>query len=131
MGGYVARLTPILHPETRPFLRDIITLATPHANPLYAWDETVYTVHQRLLQEEQQHEQQQQNRNENEILIVSLSGGLRDEMIAPLSCDASLRRTSISVRLLLVYVCLPFQGYFLVGSFHLRHFSYRFLWYRP
>jgi PGAP1-like protein len=93
MGGYVARLTPILHPETRPFLRDIITLATPHANPLYAWDETVYSVHQRLLQEQQQ----QQKKIENETLIVSLSGGLRDEMIAPLACDASLQPTSISV----------------------------------
>jgi uncharacterized alpha/beta hydrolase family protein len=89
MGGYVARLTPILHPSTQPFLHNIITLATPHSNPLYGLDESVYELHQKLLlstERPQAHQAQAQPQGDNNTLIVSISGGLRDEMIAPSAC---------------------------------------------
>lgn len=75
MGGLVARLTPIVHPETTHLLRNIITLATPHSNPLYAFDKSIHEVHQRI-----------QNEQKQETLVVSFSGGLKDEMIEPSSC---------------------------------------------
>lgn len=83
----MARLTPILHPSTQPFLHNIITLATPHSNPLYGFDESIYELHQKLLTE--QHD---------DTLIVSISGGLRDEMIAPSACHANHAVSSFTVR---------------------------------
>jgi hypothetical protein len=96
MGGYVARLTPILHPSTQPFLHNIITLATPHSNPLYAFDESIYELHQTLLTEQQ-----------DDTLIVSISGGLRDEMIAPSACHANHAVSSFTVRFLVAGVIHP------------------------
>jgi pimeloyl-ACP methyl ester carboxylesterase len=88
MGGYVARLTPIRHPQTQPLLHSIITLATPHSNPLNAYEKSVHEVHQRIQEEQQK-----------DTLIVSISGGLRDEMIEPSSCYANnLPGASLSVR---------------------------------
>jgi pimeloyl-ACP methyl ester carboxylesterase len=89
MGGYVARLTPIRHPSIAVLVPSIITLATPHHNPLYAFDKSVHDVHQQI---------QQQTRN-NSTLIVSISGGVRDEMIAPSACNAANQNAaSFSVR---------------------------------
>eukprot|EP00980_Cylindrotheca_fusiformis_P008065 scaffold1717_cov117-Cylindrotheca_fusiformis.AAC.16 len=75
MGGLVARLAPIQYPATAQLLKNIITLATPHSNPLYAFDKTIQTIHQRI-----------QNGQSNETLVISFSGGLKDEMIKPSSC---------------------------------------------
>jgi pimeloyl-ACP methyl ester carboxylesterase len=52
MGGYVARLTPIRHPHVQRYLPNIVTLATPHDNPLYAFDESIHRVHQSLFKEQ-------------------------------------------------------------------------------
>ena len=73
----MARLTPIRHPETHPVLHSIVTLATPHSNPLYAFEKSVRNIHQQIQQE--QH---------NDTFIVSVSGGMRDEMIESGACHA-------------------------------------------
>ena len=93
MGGYVARLTPLRHPQTHPLLRNIITLATPHSNPLYAFDESVHEVHQTI-----------QNEQHNDTLIISISGGLRDEMIEPSACYADHQGVSLSVGTALKFI---------------------------
>lgn len=74
MGGYVARMTFHFYPHLRPYLQNMITLATPHGNPLYAMDGSVHEFHQYLLQDD------------DHPLIVSISGGLRDDMILPSAC---------------------------------------------
>jgi hypothetical protein len=79
MGGYVARLSLARHPHLQSLIENIVTLATPHANPLYAFDESIHVVHQRI--------QAPSRMDEHRSLWVSLSGGLRDEMIAPAACD--------------------------------------------
>jgi hypothetical protein len=84
MGGYVARLTPIRHPHTSLLVSNIITLATPHSNPLYAFDKSVHDVHQQLLQTEQNN-----NNITSNTLLVTISGGLRDEMIEPAVCQVN------------------------------------------
>jgi hypothetical protein len=81
-GSYVARLTPIRHPHTSQLVSNIITLATPHSNPLYAFDKSVHDVHQQLLQTVQ-------NNNISTTLLVTISGGLRDEMIEPAVCQVN------------------------------------------
>lgn len=80
MGGYVARLTIARYPQLQSLLENIVTLATPHSNPLYAFDATVHRIHQQIIQTLDAQEKGQS-------LWVSLSGGLRDEMIAPLACE--------------------------------------------
>jgi hypothetical protein len=90
MGGYVARLTPILHPSTVPYLHNTITLAMPHSNPVFAFDESVYELHQKLVTEQQ-----------DDPLIVSFSGGLRDEMIAPSVCHANHAVSFFTVRFII------------------------------
>ena len=79
MGGYVARMSLARHPQLQSMIENIVTLATPHANPLYAFDESIHAVHQRI----QSHDLKEEQRT----LWVSLSGGLRDEMIAPVACE--------------------------------------------
>ena len=87
MGGYVARLTPIRHPQTRSFLKNIITLATPHKNPIYGFEKSVKKVHQ-LIEE----------KHTNDVVVVSISGGLKDELIAP-STATCHHQYSLSVRI--------------------------------
>jgi len=80
MGGYVARLTVKRYPHLQSILKNIITLATPHSNPLYAFDGSIHTLHTKGLI-------QHMNETVQQSLWVSLSGGLRDEMIAPMACE--------------------------------------------
>lgn len=74
MGGYVASKVLLEHPELN--VDNLITLATPHSNPLYAFDRSVskFTT---LLRKD----------FAAKPLIVSISGGLRDEMIDPSVCQ--------------------------------------------
>lgn len=74
MGGIVARLVPILHPESSQLVRDIVTLASPHSNPIYAFDYSIREVYDKLERD-----------SAKNTLVVSISAGLRDEMILPSS----------------------------------------------
>jgi hypothetical protein len=93
MGGIVARLTPIRHPATALLLPNIVTLATPHANPLYAFDQSVQDVYQQIIR----HSSQEVETNTNSTLIVSVSSGLRDEMIEPSTSYLGDRPWAVSV----------------------------------
>ena len=64
-------------------IQNVITLATPHSNPLYSFDKSIYDIHQQILLEHQQQQQQP--------LIISISGGLRDEMIDPSACQVVIK----------------------------------------
>jgi len=101
MGGYVARLVPMLYPETRPYLQTMITLGTPHAHAVFGWEASLYELHQRYLSSSSSsssegrmsnHAQGTTNNNgttvEHNMALVAISGGLRDEMIPPLACNA-------------------------------------------
>ena len=102
MGGIVARLTPIRHPDTAKLIPNIITLATPHANPLYAFDESVHDIFLQLQRQPPPMEQGRYNNNNNNnnnqnLLVVSISGGLRDEMIEPSATDLGIGNNFVSV----------------------------------
>ena len=100
MGGYSARLAAASlassaaataaastqKQQNQQLIHNIITLATPHNNPLYSWEKSIYDIHQRLMMQ-QQRPQEENNEDSNKLFLVSLSGGLRDEMIEPNSCN--------------------------------------------
>jgi len=70
MGGIVARLVPVLYPEGAHLVRNIITLASPHSNPIYAFDYSIQKVYDEL------------NAGwSEETLVISVSAGLRDEFM--------------------------------------------------
>mmetsp|Transcript_21281 Transcript_21281/g.32749 ORF Transcript_21281/g.32749 Transcript_21281/m.32749 type:complete len:434 (-) Transcript_21281:954-2255(-) len=82
VGGLVARAVPILHPETQPILQNIITLATPHSGFPYALEKGVHDFLSILAEN-------QTSKMLEDTLVVSISGGLRDELIPPEACDVS------------------------------------------
>jgi pimeloyl-ACP methyl ester carboxylesterase/Ca2+/Na+ antiporter len=103
MGGYVARKVLLEHPELR--VRNLITLATPHSNPLYSFDRSVSDFHRELLLEGGVTTSSSSRSSDDSgdfarstgtakndaaknksPLVVSISGGLRDEMIEPSAC---------------------------------------------
>jgi pimeloyl-ACP methyl ester carboxylesterase len=79
IGGYVARLTPLIYPETKPYIANIVTLGSPHAHPVFGWESTVHALHQAYLVKD----------TSEDSVLVAISGGLRDEMIPPVACEAS------------------------------------------
>lgn len=101
MGGYVAKLA-LAQLSSRAasgggivVAQNVITLATPHNNPLYAFDETIHEVHHQEISNNipsknsstsRRHENENDTDNNN-VLWISISGGLRDEMIAPEACE--------------------------------------------
>jgi len=74
MGGLVARSVPLFHPETQSHIQNLVTLATPHDGLPYAFDGSLQVFYD-LLQKE-----------ENPLTTISISGGMRDEMIPPEAC---------------------------------------------
>ena len=97
MGGLVANLVSINHRDISPIARDIITLATPHSNPIYAFDKSIDEIHHRLKSE-----------GSNETLVVSFSGGLKDEMINP-SVGYVNHKSSMSVSTTCLNGCVQKQ----------------------
>jgi len=103
MGGLVSRLTPIRHARVRPFIQNIVTLGTPHAHAVFGWESTVHQLYQQYLKpppQQQQKQQQHDDNNDNYLprhTLVAISGGLRDEMIPPVACDATGIPHSLSV----------------------------------
>lgn len=79
MGGYVAQLALQDYPHLRKHVTGIITLATPHANPLYALDPSIARLHEQLHNEG----------HEMPVRVISISGGIRDEMIDPFAARSS------------------------------------------
>jgi triacylglycerol esterase/lipase EstA (alpha/beta hydrolase family) len=90
IGGYVARLTPILYPETKTWIQDIITLGSPHTHPVFGWEPSIPNLHQQFLQQKRSRgELQEDQDNDKPPVLVAISGGLRDEMIPPVACNAA------------------------------------------
>ena len=88
IGGIVAKAVPLLSPEAGQYIKTIITLASPHNGFPYAFDSSVgkfynYVDEGNLKSIEE---------GKEFPIIVSISGGLRDELIPPSTCgvDPSL-----------------------------------------
>lgn len=71
----MARAVPVFYEDTRRFVKNIITLATPHHVLPYTFDKSLYDFYKAL---DNVHRQ-----GLKDLALVSISGGLRDEMIRP------------------------------------------------
>jgi PGAP1-like protein len=91
MGGIVARLAMARHGHImKPSgVHSIITLGTPHAHPVMAWDSSIHSIYQELSTTTTTITTAagaDHDNTKNVLLLISISGGLRDEMIPPTSC---------------------------------------------
>jgi PGAP1-like protein len=84
----VARLVPVLYPQTRPFISNVITLGTPHAHPVFGWESSIHHLHETYLADPN---------DDNRHTLVAISGGIRDEMIPPVACQAAATPQTLSV----------------------------------
>ena len=78
IGGYATILALAENPALQSVVRSVVTLATPHANPILAVEPSLHRVHARIRQAIMPN-----------VALVSISGGLRDEMIPPEACHAA------------------------------------------
>jgi pimeloyl-ACP methyl ester carboxylesterase len=74
-----------------PFLRTVVALASPLHHPVMAWDWTLREVHREIVNHHAT------KPAKNNPALVSISGGLRDEMIPPRACYAVNMVESLSV----------------------------------
>jgi len=95
IGGYVARLAAaaaLSDPDLRHRIKSIVTLGTPHRHPVMTWEAGMQRVHERMVRGGGD-----QNNDGGDLAIISVSGGLRDEMIPSASCEVSERGASVTV----------------------------------
>lgn len=71
----MAKSVPFFFPLTLDRIRTIITLATPHHRSPYAFDESMKEIYNKL------------KISNSSILLASISGGLKDELIPPSLCE--------------------------------------------
>eukprot|EP00554_Chaetoceros_debilis_P013932 CAMPEP_0194120862 /NCGR_PEP_ID=MMETSP0150-20130528/44706_1 /TAXON_ID=122233 /ORGANISM="Chaetoceros debilis, Strain MM31A-1" /LENGTH=451 /DNA_ID=CAMNT_0038813069 /DNA_START=185 /DNA_END=1544 /DNA_ORIENTATION=- len=99
IGGIVARMASTKVNERRmdenenPMVRNIITLASPHASIPLIFDRSVHNFHRFVETKEERLKLMQQGREINGkdymYNVVSISGGIRDELIPPETCEIS------------------------------------------
>jgi glycosylphosphatidylinositol deacylase len=93
LGGYSSMLAVVRDNDasgrrTLTSLRTILTFATPHLHPVLTWDSTLRSIHHEIGRG------LASRRNDSDLVLVSVSGGLRDEIIPPRSCDATVNAES-------------------------------------
>jgi pimeloyl-ACP methyl ester carboxylesterase len=79
IGGISARWALEQYPQATKSVRHLITLGTPHRHPVLSWEPGMLQLYQTLDKKESALRSRQ-------VAMVSISGGLRDEMIPPRSC---------------------------------------------
>lgn len=77
IGGISTRLALLLYSRQMSAAKNVVTLGTPHVHPILSWEPHLYQVYQSL------HNTQVANAH---LALISISGGLRDEMIPPAAC---------------------------------------------
>jgi pimeloyl-ACP methyl ester carboxylesterase len=95
LGGYSTLLAVARGAEREArwdpsFIRTIIALASPLHHPVMAWDWKLREIHQEIVN------YAAKTFNDN-LVLVSISGGLRDEMIPPRACHAANMGESLSL----------------------------------
>ncbi|KAL3777248.1 hypothetical protein HJC23_005188 [Cyclotella cryptica] len=80
IGAWVVRIALKLHPHLteKGWVKNVITLASPLSSVPYAVDAGVHDIVNHLNNE---------NRGNGDVTFISISGGLRDEMIPPEPCE--------------------------------------------
>jgi hypothetical protein len=92
LGGYSSMLA--LARDDRHHLtsyRTLLTFATPHLHPVLSWDWTLRSTHREIAR---WFASRRELDDQNDLVLVSVSGGLRDEIIPPRSCRAVTSATA-------------------------------------
>jgi PGAP1-like protein len=79
-----------LYPESMKVVRNVITLGTPHNAPIWNWETSMFNIYNKLYK----------GSGSLKASIISISGGLRDEMVPPNACyvdNESVGNFTISV----------------------------------
>lgn len=104
IGGLVARKAAFSVNRKRemfgkdPLVKKLITLASPHGGIPFLFDSSVYRFHKNITMQESLQDEKTRNLGKKHNHLVSISGGLRDELIPPSSCRVpSIMTNSISV----------------------------------
>lgn len=85
IGGISVRLAVHEYPVLRTYVKDIITVGTPHRVPVWTWDVTLWNIYAKMS-----------GLPGNEAVAVhSISGGLRDAMIPAEACGAETNMVSM------------------------------------
>lgn len=81
IGAWAVRIALKMHPHllSKGWVRNVITLASPLGELPYAVDAGVHDINRHLNDDT--------NDQDGDVCIISISGGLRDEMIPPESCE--------------------------------------------
>ena len=72
IGAYSTRLALVDYPELQAMVTNMVTLGSPLARPILAWDPTIHWLHRRLQQP-------------ITTFTLSIGGGFRDELIPPMA----------------------------------------------
>jgi len=89
IGGISTRLALQAHADKMAPVRNVVTLGTPHAHPVLSWESSLWRIYRRtLLKQDESQARNNNNRNQTDptVVMVSVSGGIRDEMIPPRAC---------------------------------------------
>lgn len=82
LGGLIARSA-----YSERHVAAIVTMGTPHFRPIYAFDDGVLRFWKRHFQE--------RRKAQEHPILISISGGLRDEIIPPESCETDSSSVSV------------------------------------
>lgn len=69
---------PVYNPTETDKIRNIVTLATPHVALPYAFDESIHQVYRDM--------EPSSSLKRSDVILTSISGGLKDELIPPTVC---------------------------------------------
>lgn len=83
IGGISSRLAIQQYEGVARNIKHILTIGTPHHFPVWTWDPSIWNVYAQLHQKP------------TEKTILSVSGGLRDEMIPPEACYIGDNHTTV------------------------------------
>ena len=90
-------------------VQNVITLGTPHYKPVWSWDASMYNLYSKLYTTESPGNSI--TGSGRQTTIISISGGLRDEMIPPLACylgdNHNIANTNIRFSFLTTDVMTP------------------------
>jgi hypothetical protein len=92
IGGISARLALVQYADAMKVVRNVITLGTPHNLPIWNWESSMHKLYYKLYH--------RQSTSDAATAIISISGGLRDEMIPPNACyvdNGAVQNESISI----------------------------------
>jgi PGAP1-like protein len=87
IGGISTRWALYKFPAEMAVIRNVVTLGTPHAHTVLSWQSTLRNMYREIGTLSLNSKNIDGDDNNNNVALVSIAGGLRDEMIPPMACE--------------------------------------------